>query len=67
MFWAFEYSEMNEVMKLVKDFDIKITNQGYDSKSTLNANILVSKTESLLAKVDLLNKTGHDIELKVNP
>lgn len=67
LFWAFEYSEMNEVMKLVKDFDIKITNQGYDSKSTLNANILVSRTESLLEKVDLLNKTGHDIELKVNP
>lgn len=67
LYWAFEYSEMNEVMKLVKDFDIKITNQGYESKSTLNANILVSKTEGLLEKVDLLNKTGHDIELKVNP
>lgn len=67
LFFEFDYSEMNEVMKLVKDFAITIKQQGYHNKSTLDAEILVSKRTQLEEKIKFLKDTNHDISLKINP
>ena len=63
--FTFDYHEMNVVMKMVKELDINIIDQGYTEKSELKATILVSKTEQLQNRVELLNNTGHDITLKI--
>jgi uncharacterized YigZ family protein len=63
--FTFDYHEMNVVMKMVKELDINIIDQGYKEKSELKATILVSKTEQLQNRVELLNNTGHDITLKI--
>ncbi len=63
--FAFEYSEMNQVMKLIKELDIKIVEQGYEEMSIIKATILVSKTDQLVEKVKFLNDTGHEIALKI--
>lgn len=63
--FTFDYHEMNVVMKMVKELDINIIDQGYTEKSELKATILVSKTGQLQNRVELLNNTGHDITLKI--
>ena len=61
--FTFDYSQMNRVMRLIKEFDIKILEQGYREKSVITATILVSKTQQLIRKTKLLNDTGHEITL----
>ncbi|WP_422009246.1 YigZ family protein [Roseivirga pacifica] len=61
--FSFPYEEMNEVMKLVKDFDLEIKKQDYQVACILVANIIVSLEEQLRTKVQLLNDLGHDIKL----
>lgn len=63
--FAFEYSQMNGVMKLIKAFDIKILAQGYKDKSIITGKILVSKTQLLIEKTKLLNDTGYEIALTI--
>ena len=63
--FTFDYHEMNVVMKLVKELDINIIDQGYQEKSELKATILISKTKQLQNRIELLNNTGHDISLKI--
>ncbi len=59
--FRFPYSEMNSVMKLVKDFDLNILDQGFDGESTLKVEVVVSKTEGLEKKVKLLQATGSQL------
>ncbi len=59
----FPYEEMNEVMKLVGAFDLKILNQGYEDMSTLTVAVLVSKRKNLSEKITFLNDIGHKIFL----
>ena len=62
--FAFPYDEMNAVMKLCKELDLKITGQSYESQCTLEAEVIVSRLELLERKWDLMHKTGSDIRLK---
>ena len=62
--FSFPYDEMNEVMKLVKDFELKVKNQGFDDGCTLDVEVIVSTVESLKIKVQLLIDTGHQIKMK---
>jgi len=62
--FLFPYVEMNEVMKLVKDLDLKIKNQGFDNGCTLDVEVIISKVEPLKTKVQLLEDTGHQIKMK---
>ena len=55
---------MNEVMKLVKDLDLKVKNQGFDNGCTLDVEVITSAVESLKTKVQFLVDTGHKIKLK---
>ncbi len=61
----FPYDEMNEVMKLVKDLDLKIKGQDYDSLCVMNLEVIISQMEALEEKLTLLNNLGHPIELKM--
>lgn len=62
--FSFPYDEMNEVMKLVKDLDLNIKNQGFEEGCTLEVEVIVSKIETLKTKTQLLMDTGHQIKLK---
>ncbi len=59
----FPYAEMNEVMKLVNEQDLKILDQGYEEMSILTVSVLVSRKENLDERVTFLNNIGHQIFL----
>ena len=61
----FPYDEMNEVMKLVKDLDLKIKRQDYDSLCIVNLEVIISQMGNLKEKITLLNDLSHPIELKL--
>jgi uncharacterized YigZ family protein len=62
--FLFPYDEMNEAMKLVKDLDLKVKNQGFEDGCTLDVEVIISTIEILKSKVQLLIDTGHKIKLK---
>ena len=62
--FVFPYEEMNAVMKLVKDLNLKILNQGYEAQCTLDVDVIVSTVAVLEGKVDLMQKMGGKILLK---
>jgi len=62
--FSFTYDQMNSVMKLVKDLDLKVLDQGFDDKCRLDAGVLISKVSMLEGKVDLMQKTGSDIDME---
>ena len=64
--FLFPYEGMNEVMKLVKQFELKVLGQGYENLCTLDAEVIVSKLDALMAKVELMQKTGSAIQLKLS-
>ena len=61
----FPYDEMNEAMKLVKDLDLKVKGQDYDSLCIMNLEVIISQMGNLKEKVTLLNDLSHPIELKL--
>lgn len=64
--FTFPYEEMNEVMKLVSDFKMEITNQEFEMECEMNAEIIVSKVEEFENKATLLQNLGHSIQYSVN-
>ncbi len=60
----FPYDEMNEVMKLVKDLDLKIKRQDYDSLCVMHLEVIISQMGNLKEKITLLNDLSHPIQLK---
>lgn len=60
----FPYDEMNEVMRLVKDLDLKVKGQDYDSQCIMNLEVIISQMKPLTEKLQLLNDLGHPIVLK---
>ncbi len=63
--FTFTYEEMNEVMKLVSDFELEIINQEFEMECVLTADVIVSKTEELKIKSQLLSDLGRNITFKV--
>ena len=61
----FPYDEMNEAMKLVKDLDLKVKGQDYDSLCIMNLEVMISQMGNLKEKITLLNDLSHPIELKL--
>jgi uncharacterized YigZ family protein len=55
----FDYNETPEVMRLVKDFDLKILQQDFTSNSKLVLGYRIAISEKLFEKIKLLNATGH--------
>jgi len=62
--FTFPYEEMNAVMKLVKDLDLKVLGQGYETQCTLDVEVIVSKVEMLESKAELMQKMGQGLRLK---
>lgn len=58
----FPYDEMNEVMKLVKDLDLKVKGQDYDSLCVMHLEVIISQMGNLEEKLKLLNDLGHPIK-----
>lgn len=56
--FEFTYDVTPVIMKLVKDFDLKIIHQEYGEAYSLKAEVLLSLKDSFLEKVRLLNVTG---------
>ena len=59
--FSFPYEEMNTVMKLCKDLDLKIKEQGYAEHCLLDALVVVSRAQELEARLDLMQKTGSKV------
>lgn len=60
----FPYDEMNEVMKLVKDLDLKVKGQDYDTDCLMTLEVIISKLSLMNSKIQLLNDLGHHIHIK---
>lgn len=60
----FPYDEMNAVMKLVKDLDLNIKGQDYDTGCVMTLEVIVSKLDVMNRKLTLLNDLGHSIQTK---
>ena len=52
-------------MKLVKDLDLKIKRQDYDSLCVMHLEVIISQMGNLKEKITLLNDLSHPIELKL--
>lgn len=48
----FEYIQMNDVMKVVKDFDLKIKNQQFDNQCTIEIDFRKSLANQILGKLE---------------
>lgn len=56
--FEFTYEVTPAIMKLVKDFDLKIVNQAFGETCTLKAEVLLSVKDNLLERIRLLNVKG---------
>ena len=58
---TFDYESTNEVMRLVKDMDLKIVSQKYEVDCSLTVKSRVDQTEVLIKKLQLLKDTGSGL------
>lgn len=56
--FEFSYAVTPTIMKLVKDFELKIIRQEFDETCSLTAEVLLLLKETLLERIRLLNATG---------
>lgn len=63
--FTFPYEEMNEVMKLVSDFELEIINQEFEMECILKAEVIVSKVDELTGKCQLLHDLGRAIQYEI--
>jgi len=57
----FDYESTSEVMRLVKELDLKIEAQKYEIDCSLVINVQVDQTELLMKKLQLLKDTGSGL------
>lgn len=61
----YPYDETPEVMKLIKDFDVKILNQEFAEDCLLEAQVKLKEKDEFMNKITLLNALGRKISLSV--
>jgi len=61
----YPYDETPEVMKLIKDFDVKILSQEYAEDCLLKTQVKLKEKDELMNKIILLNALGRKISLSV--
>lgn len=64
MEWNFPYENTNEVMRLVKEFELKLVQQQFDTSCRLLVQVSLSKWPALETRLKLMNDLG--IPLIVN-
>lgn len=60
----YTYQDTNEVMRLVNDFDLSITEQKFEIECEMIVMVKINHKKALSDKVDLLKELGHEITLK---
>lgn len=60
----YSYDTTNEVMRLINDFEVKITDQVFEADCRLTGEIKIGMTDQLEEKVKLLIDTGHEVSLE---
>ena len=60
----YDYNVTNEVMRLVREFEIGIQDEQYLEYCLLIGNIRINKVNALKEKIQLLNNTGTEVFLK---
>lgn len=61
----YPYDETPEVMKLIKDFDVKILNQSFAEDCLLEVQVKLKEKDEFMNKITLLNALGRKISLSV--
>ena len=56
----FEYLQMNEVMKIIKDDDLEISNQNFDNNCSLEITVRKSQLNQVLQKLDKVDSLGYE-------
>lgn len=59
----YSYDATNEVMRIVNDFEIKITDQVFEADCRLAGEVRIGLLAQLEEKVQLLKDTGHQVNL----
>lgn len=60
----YSYAATSEVMRLVDDFELTITDQDFADECIINGEVKIGKLDEFKSKVQLLIDTGSDIQLK---
>jgi uncharacterized YigZ family protein len=63
----YDYASTPEVMKLVKDFDLKIVSQDFSSGCSMEAEIRLKVKDNFTEKVKLMKALGTAIDVPVLP
>jgi uncharacterized YigZ family protein len=58
---SFGYQDTSEVMRLVKDLDIKIKQQNFDQVSTLESLLPLKQKEKFVEKISLMKAMGRSV------
>jgi uncharacterized YigZ family protein len=64
---TFGYSSTPEIMRLIKDFDVNITHQSFESKSEMNLEYKLAVKDTLMKRIELLKATGADVTVEPVP
>jgi putative IMPACT (imprinted ancient) family translation regulator len=59
----YEYESTPDVMRLVKDFDLMITDQSFTDECIMDVTIHLAKKNELVERVELLTALRHKIKL----
>ena len=62
----YPFSSTNQVMKLIKDFKIKITNQAFDNHCTIEGNVPLQQLPLFEKEIELLNNLGVEVSINLN-
>lgn len=61
----FQYDSTNEIMRMVKDFELEITEQKYEADCFLDVNVKIGMFERLKEKLTLLQDLGHAVKFEL--
>lgn len=61
----YDYKFTPEVMRLIKDFDLRIELQEFTEESHLNVSILLKQRADFLSKIALLNALGIAVNINL--
>lgn len=65
MEWNFPYENTNEVMRLVKEFELKLVQQQFDTTCCLSVQVSLNKWPALDARLTLMNNLGVPLTVKM--
>jgi uncharacterized YigZ family protein len=58
------YTSTPEIMRMVKDYDLKILQQNFEADCVMNFSVRLRDKDVLIDKINLLMATGHSIKVE---